>query len=417
MNTPSSMNRRQFLRYGSFASAAGLLAVGTHDLWSPASVLGQSRRIPRLIVILLRGAVDGLNVVVPYREVSYYEARPTLAIPKPGQEQGALPLNDQFGLHPALAPLMPLWQAKQLAFVHACGSPDGTRSHFDAQDYMETGTPGNKHTKNGWMNRLLGTLPSGRVMQAVSIGEQTPLILSGEKQVTNLPSGRKVTRRQPLDNAPVQTAFDRLYQGNDALSRAYQEGRKAREVLLAELNSEMMQASRGAPSPANAPNNLIRLAQLMVGSTQTQVAFLSFGGWDTHVNQGSSQGQLANRLRNLGQGISQLKQALGPTFQDTIIVVMSEFGRTVKENGNRGTDHGHGNVMWILGGQVQGQQVYGDWPGLVKSQRYQGRDLAITTDFRDAIAPVLTQHMGLKRNQLAQVFPGYAVKRSLQLYQ
>ncbi len=407
------MNRRQFLRYGSLVGASGLLA--TRDLWASPSVLGKSLGSPRLIVILLRGAVDGLNVVVPYRETAYYEARPTLAIPEPGQPQGALPLTDQFGLHPALEPLMPLWKAGNLAFINACGSTDATRSHFDAQDYMETGTPGNKRTKNGWMNRLLATLPPGRVTQGVSIGEQTPLILSGRQQVTTIASGRKATRRQPLDNPPVQKAFDQLYQGNDALAKAYQEGRKAREVLLTELNSEMMAASRGAPSPANAVIDLGRVAKLMAGDAQTQLAFLSFGGWDTHVSQGSSQGQMANRLRSLGQGIRQLTQALGSSFNKTTIVVMSEFGRTVKENGNRGTDHGHGNVMWVLGGNIRGQQIYGDWPGLAPGQLYQKRDLAITTDFRDAIASILTQHMGLNSTQLAQVFPGHSVTRSLKL--
>ncbi|PZD72666.1 hypothetical protein C1752_03502 [Acaryochloris thomasi RCC1774] len=410
------MNRRHFLRYGTLAGASSLLAVGTRDLWFPHHAWGQSRRSPRLIVILLRGAVDGLNVVVPYRESAYYEARPSVAIPQPGQPQGALPLNNQFGLHPALEALMPLWKAGQLAFVHACGSPDATRSHFDAQDYMETGIPGNKRIKDGWLNRLLANLPAGPITQAVNIGAQTPLILSGSQQVTTLPLGKKAVRRQSIDNIPVQEAFDRLYQGDNALAKAYQRGRQARTALLAEFNTEMMQASKGAPSPVNAASDLNRLAKLMTGKTQTQVASISFGNWDTHVNQGSSQGPLANRLRSLGEGIQQLTQALGSTFNDTTIVVMSEFGRTVGENGNQGTDHGHGNVMWILGGQVNGQQVYGNWPGLAETQLYQGRDLAVTTDFRDAIASILTQHMGLNSTQLAQVFPGHSVQQTLPIF-
>lgn len=414
MSFSHPISRRQLLRYGALAGASSLVTVG--NLWSPQHAWGQSSRSPRLIVILLRGAVDGLNVVIPHRESAYYEARPSVAVPKPGQPQGALPLNDQFGLHPALESLMPLWKAGQLAFVHACGSPDATRSHFDAQDYMETGTPGNKRIKDGWLNRLLANLPAGPITQAVSIGDQTPLILSGRKQVTTLPLGRKAIRRQSIDNVPVQTAFDRLYQGDDTLARAYRRGRQARTALLAEFNAEMMQASKGAPSPVNAASDLNRLAKLMTGKTQTQVASISFGNWDTHVNQGSSQGQLANRLRSLGEGIQQLTQALGSTFDDTTIVVMSEFGRTVDENGNQGTDHGHGNVMWVLGGQVSGQQVYGKWPGLAQAQRYQGRDLAVTTDFRDAIASILTQHMGLDNTQLAQIFPGYSIQQTLPLF-
>jgi uncharacterized protein (DUF1501 family) len=413
MNRSTIINRRQFLRYGSMAGASGLLTVSA--LRSPQRVLGQSQRSPRLIVILLRGAVDGLNVVVPYRESAYYEARPSVAIPEPGQAEGAIPLTDQFGLHPALATLMPLWNAGNLAFVHACGATDGTRSHFEAQDHMEMGTSSNQRTKDGWLNRLLAVLPAGKITQAVSIGEQTPLILKGRKPVTNLPTGQKATRRQPIDTVPVQSAFDPLYTGNSVLARAYQEGRKAREALLAELNTEMMEASRGAPSAANAPSDLSRLATLMAGNAQTQVASISFGGWDTHVNQGGSQGQLANRLKSLGEGVQQLTQALGSTFNDATVVVMSEFGRTVQENGNRGTDHGHGNVMWVLGGNIRGKQVYGNWPGLDPAQLHEGRDLAITTDFRDAIAPLLTQQMGLNPEQLAQVFPGHTVKQALRL--
>ncbi len=411
----NTLNRRQFLRYGTLAGASSLCALGARELWSPQRSLGQSRSSPRLIVILLRGAVDGLNVVVPYRESAYYEARPSVAIPEPGQPEGALPLNDRFGLHPALEALMPLWKSGDLAFVHACGSTDATRSHFDAQDYMETGAPGNKRIKDGWMNRLLTVLPPGKITQAVSIGDQKPLILSGSKQVTNLPLGQKAIRRQPIDNVPVQKAFDRLYQGDDALARAYKRGRDARTALLAEFSAEMIQASKGAPSPISAASDLKRLAKLLSGSSQTQVATISFGNWDTHVNQGGSQGQLATRLRGLGEGIYQLTQSLGSTFQDTTIVVMSEFGRTARENGNQGTDHGHGNVMWILGGKVRGQQVYGDWPGLAETQLYQGRDLAVTTDFRDAIASLLMQHMGLNQTHLAQVFPGYSVQKKLQL--
>ena len=408
------MRRRQFLQYAtaSGVTAMGLGWLGKQPVYSQSS-LG---RQPKLIVILLRGAVDGLNVVVPYREAGYYDARPTLAISKPGEGKGAaINLDGQFGLHPALADLMPLWQSKQLAFVQACGSPDPTRSHFDAQDYMELGTPGNKKQGDGWLNRVLAHLPAGRPTQALNLGNQTPLILSGSKSVANLSFGRQAIRPLPLDRPPIQSAFDRLYEGDTHLSRAYQEGLEAREILKAELNTEMMKASRGAPGPSSLKTNGRRIAQLLSGNAETQIAFVSLGGWDTHVNQGATQGRLARLLKPLGQGLNQLKADLGKTFDDTTIVVMSEFGRTVAENGNGGTDHGHGNVLWVLGGQIQGGKVYGEWPGLAESQRYQGRDLAITTDFRDAIAPLLTKGMGIESKHLNQIFPGYSSQKALPL--
>ncbi len=410
------MKRRQFLKYSTLTAASGFTIMGLNGLHKqPAYSQNRSGRRPKLIVILLRGAVDGLNVVVPYREAGYYEARPTLAIPKPGETQGAINLDGQFGLHPALADLMPLWQSKQLAFVHACGSPDPTRSHFDAQDYMELGTPGHKKAGDGWLNRVLAHLPAGRPTQGLNLGNQTPLILSGPKSVANLPFGQQAVRPLPLDKPPIQSAFDRLYQGNTKLSQAYQEGLVARDILKTELDTEMMKASKGAPGPSSLKTNGRRIAQLLSGNAETQIAFISLGGWDTHVNQGASQGQLARLLQPLGQGLNQLKTSLGNTFDDTTIVVMSEFGRTVAENGNRGTDHGHGNVLWVLGGQVRGRQVYGDWPGLAESQRHQGRDLAVTTDFRDAIAPLLTTGMGVNPQQLNKIFPGYSPQKQLSL--
>lgn len=407
------MRRRQFLQY---AAASGVTAMGLGWLEKqPVYSQSSSGRQPKLIVILLRGAVDGLNVVVPYRESGYYDARPTLAIAKPGEAKGAIDLDGQFGLHPALADLMPLWKSKQLAFVHACGSPDPTRSHFDAQDYMELGTPGNKKQGDGWLNRVLAHLPAGRPTQALNLGNQTPLILSGSKSVANLAFGRQAIRPLPLDRPPIQSAFDRLYEGDTHLSRAYQEGLEAREILKAELNTEMMKASRGAPGPSSLKTNGRRIAQLLSGNAETQIAFVSLGGWDTHVNQGSTQGRLARLLKPLGEGLNQIKAELGKTFDDTTIVVMSEFGRTVAENGNGGTDHGHGNVLWVLGGQIQGGKVYGEWPGLAESQRYQGRDLAITRDFRDVIAPLLTQGMGIESKHLKQIFPGYSPQTTLGL--
>ncbi|MDJ0553257.1 MAG: DUF1501 domain-containing protein [Microcoleaceae cyanobacterium MO_207.B10] len=407
------MKRRKFLQLASLLSASGIISVGSHG-WV-AKGLAQTNNRKRLIVVFLRGGVDGLNIVVPHQEENYYDARPKIAIPVPGEADGVINLDDQFGLHPALADIMPLWKNRSLAFVHACGLNNDTRSHFDAQYYMETGVPGNKKTTDGWMNRLLGNLPKDKPTQAVNLGDTPPRILVGEMPVASLPTGRKSSRRLPIDRPQINQAFDNLYTGNDELSRVYQEGRQARDLLLADLEKEMEEASGGAPPPRGFAGDAKNLAQIMVGDSKTQLGFLALGGWDTHVNQGNSQGPLARKLKPLGEGLATLVQELGPLYSDTMILVMSEFGRTVKENGNGGTDHGHGNVMWVLGGDVRGGQVYGEWPGLDESELYQKRDLAVTTDFRDAIATVLEGHLGVNQNQLAQIFPGNSPYQRLAL--
>lgn len=407
------MKRRKFIQLASVLSASTIVNIGAHS-WV-AKGLAQTNNRQRLIVVFLRGAVDGLSVVVPHQEEVYYQLRPKIAIPRPGEPNGALDLDGFFGLHPALAPVMPFWQNRTLAFVHASGSKDPTRSHFDAQHYMEVGTPGDKSTSEGWMNRLLGNLPKDRPTQAVNIGDTPPRILVGRMPVASLPTGQKSTRPLPIDRPPIYEAFDRLYSGNDELSRVYREGRQARELLLADLAKEMEEASNGAPPPVGFASDASKLARVMVGDSRTQLGFIGVGGWDTHVNQGNSKGQLANKLKHLGEGIATLVNELGPLYADTAIVVMSEFGRTAKENGNSGTDHGHGNAMWVLGGGIRGGQVLGDWPGLDESELYEGRDLAVTTDFRDTIATVLEGHMGVQGSQLAGVFPGNSSNRRLAL--
>ncbi len=407
------MKRRNFLQLASLLSASGIISVGSHG-WV-AKGLAQTNNRKKLIVVFLRGGVDGLNVVIPYQEDVYYDVRPKIAIPAPGEENGAINLDGQFSLHPALASIIPLWQNRSLAFIHACGLNNDTRSHFDAQYYMETGIPGNKKNPDGWMNRLLANLPKDRPTQAVNLGNTPPRILMGEMPVASLPTGRKSTRALPIDRPKIYAAFDRLYSGNDELSRVYQEGRQARDLLLADLEKEMEEASGGAPPPKGFAGDAKNLAQIMVGDSRTQLGFLAVGNWDTHVNQGNSQGALARRLKPLGEGLVTLVQELGSLYSDTVILVMSEFGRTVKENGNGGTDHGHGNVMWVLGGGVRGGQVYGEWPGLDESELFQGRDLAVTTDFRSVISSVLEQHLGFQRSQISRVFPGYSFNRGLGL--
>jgi uncharacterized protein (DUF1501 family) len=392
------MNRRDFLK---LTAAPALLPVGS-AAWAAAPE-GPPRR---LVVVFLRGAVDGLNVVVPYADQDYYALRPTIAITPPGKEDGALLLDGRFGLHPALAALLPLWTEKSLAFVHAAGSPDPTRSHFDAQLYIENGTPGRKTTADGWMNRVLASLPGPHgPTDALSVGATLPYILKGGMPVANLPLGPKAASAMPIDRPEISREFDRLYAGNDPISRAYREGRAARSELIGDLAEETRRADNGAPPPNSFPAQAARLAGLLARDPKIRLAFASLGGWDTHVDQGRHQGQLANHLRLLGDGLAILAKGLGAKWNETVIVVLSEFGRTAHENGNGGTDHGHGNVIWVLGGAVRGGQVYGEWPGLAGSRLYQARDLAVTTDYRLVLSAILERHLRLGDRELGEIFP------------
>ena len=398
------MNRREFLKRTTLLSTSGILLL-SGNAWAARAIGGEQSR-KRLIVVFLRGAVDGLNVVVPYSEDAYYNSRPTIAIPRPRETGGALRLDNHFALHPSLAPIMPLWEKRSLAFIHASGSPDSSRSHFDAQDYMETATPGAKSTPDGWLNRLLEVLPGTRnATEAISIGPTMPRILSGRSPVTNIPLNPAGIRATATDRPQIQAAFDRLYSGTDALSVAYREGQSARKQLMSELAEDMKQADGGAPTPNGFTGQAQKLGRLIARDSTIKVAFFALGGWDTHVNQGSVNGQLPNRLKALGEIFSSLVQALEESYSDTVILVMSEFGRTVKENGNEGTDHGHGNVMWVMGGNVQGGKIYGQWPGLSGNALYEGRDLAVATDYREIIATVLEGQFGLTTTQLSRVLP------------
>jgi uncharacterized protein (DUF1501 family) len=382
--------------------AAGLVVLG-----SGSRAMAADGGEKRLIVILLRGAVDGLNVVIPFADVDYYQERRSIAIAPPGKPDGALALDAHFGLHPALASLMPLWQDHRLAFIHAAGSPDPTRSHFDAQLYLENGTPGQNTTRSGWMNRLLSAMPGPRgATDALSIGPTLPRIFAGKAAVATLPLGAAGPQPLPIDQADVGSAFDRLYSGNDELGESFRQGRAARAQLVAALTREQRIADNGSPLPTGFPGQAARLGLLIRRHPGTRLAALGLGGWDTHVNQGNHKGQLADRLRPLGDGLFALARSAEEAWGDTVVVVLSEFGRTVRENGNGGTDHGHGNAIWVLGGAVNGGRVYGEWPGLTSAQLYQRRDLAITTDFRTVLAVILERHMRLSDRQLEAVLPG-----------
>lgn len=401
------MRRRDFLGCSAAAGGLSLVSLG-RSAWA---VQNPAAGAQRLVVVFLRGAVDGLNVVVPYSEQEYYALRPTIAIPRPGQNGGGLDLDGRFALHPALAPLMAAWTERTLAFVHASGSPDESRSHFEAQAYMETGTPGVKTTPDGWMNRVLATLPGQHApTEAVNFGRTMPKILDGAMPVASIapPNNGRLGDNAPSLDATEDAFFDRLYAGRDPIAVAYREGRQAQAQLMSDLSRDMMEAAGGAPSAKGFPDDAAKLCQLMKQDPTIQLAFFGLSGWDTHVSEGASEGQLAYHLKPLGEGLAQLRTGLGDTYGRTVILVISEFGRTARENGNGGTDHGHGNVMWAMGGAVRGAKVYGEWPGLDDEELHEGRDLAVTTDFRSVIADVLTQHLKIPARDIASAFPGFA---------
>jgi uncharacterized protein (DUF1501 family) len=356
------------------------------------------------VVIFQRGAADGLNIVVPHGEPAYYAMRPSINIPK----SSVLDLDGFFGLHPSMSALQPIWHQKHLAIVHAAGSPDPTRSHFDAQDFMESGTPGLKATEDGWLNRSLHSLPSAdAAFRAVSMGPSLPRILSGPEHAVAVNNLNDFGVGGNLRGEPIQNSFEAMYAGSvDAvLHGSAQETFEALKMLKS-ANPAQYTPANGANYPRGRfGESLKQLAQLIKANLGVQVAFADIGGWDNHINEGSTEGQLANVLRDFSQSLGAFWIDLGDLAEDTVVVTMSEFGRTARENGNRGTDHGHANVMFIMGGQVRGGKVYGRWPGLEQSQLYEGRDLALTTDFRRVVGEAVSRHLG--NQDLASVFPGF----------
>ncbi len=397
--------RRIFLRNSTLA-VVGTAAVPSFLTRAAFGAVEAGTRPKRLVVIFQRGAADGLNIVVPHAEPQYYSMRPSINIPR----KAVLDLNGFFGLHPSLAAFQPLWQQRHLAIVNATGSPDSTRSHFDAQDFMETGTPGVKATDDGWLNRSLHGLPKAQnsPFRAIALGPSLPRILSGSapavamNNINDFSVGGRSARP-----SPAASAFEAMYDhSSDSMLHGTGE-----ETFDAVKMLKAADPAKYTPAPsANYPkgrfgDSLRQLAQLIKANLGVQVAFADIGGWDHHVNEGATEGQLANVLSDFSQSIAALWTDLGDLGEDTVIVTMSEFGRTARENGNRGTDHGHANVMFILGGPVKGGKVYGRWPGLDQSQLYEGRDLALTTDFRQVIGEAVARHVGNKN--LAEVFPGY----------
>ena len=412
------MNRRFFIKSGSIALASVGMALSAPSFLERIALgnaLSNGKR-KTLIAIFQRGAVDGLNVVVPFGESNYYELRPSIAIGKPesGNADAAINLDGFFGLHPSMSAFKPLWDTNRLAIIHASGSPDNTRSHFDAQDYMESATPGLKSTSDGWLNRYLGSKkdPDQSLFRAVSMTKTMPRVLQGPEPAIAMSNLSDFAIRAGKSSANLQGGFEAIYarEMNDSLAGM---GRETFEAVnyLKKANPAQYQPENGAQYPRNPfGNSLLQIAQLIKAGVGLEVAFTDIGGWDTHVNQGNSRGQLANLLQQFSSGIAALYQDLGQRMDDVVVLTMSEFGRTVRENGNRGTDHGHANAMFVLGNSVRGGKVYGQWPGLKSEQLYEGRDLALTTDFRAVFGEVVSKHLGAKK--LDTVFPGYSADSS-----
>jgi len=398
--------RRIFLK----SSALAMFGVGGAPAWLGRAAFAKAAPATHkkiLIAIFQRGAVDGLNVIVPHADPAYYALRPSLAIPRPnGSDASAIDLDGHFGLHPGLRALKPLWDSQQLAIIEATGSPDPSRSHFDAQDYMESGTPGFKATYDGWLNRAILPETIASPLRAVALSTDLPRSLRGRNKALAIGSMNDFQVRDQKAAATFESMYgaspDQVLNGT------------ARETFDAVKIVESIRKTGYTPAAgARYPNgrlgqSLEQIARVIKADVGLEVAFADVGGWDTHVNEIGAQphfGQLANLLRDFGDSLAAFSRDMGDRMADITVVTMSEFGRTARENGNRGTDHGHANVMFVLGGSVRGGKVYGEWPGLEPEQLHEGRDLNVTTDFRTVLSELVSKQMG--NQNMASVFPGF----------
>ena len=408
------ISRRVFLKNGGLA----LVSLGFAPEFLARTVAASPSRRRVLVTVFQRGAVDGLNMIVPFGDKAYYAARLSIAIARPGSgPDAALDLDGFFGMHPRLAPLKGYFDAKQLAIVHASGSHDETRSHFDAQDYMESATPGVKSTPDGWLNRYLHAKEHEKAtpFRAVALAPQLPRALQGLAPALAIGPISPFGIRAAGSSDMVQSSFEAEYAAA-AQGVLHQTSRDAFDAIrmLKSADPSRYAPENAAEYPRSAYGDALKqIAQLIKADVGLEVAFAESGNWDHHVNEGAAVGLLANRLDDFARGIAALVRDLGDRMADVVIMTMSEFGRAVAENGNRGTDHGHGNAMMVLGGNVRGGKVYGRWPGLAPEQRYEGRDLAVTTDFRAVFAEVVKAHMGLQNTQ--PVFPGFKMPDGLGL--
>jgi uncharacterized protein (DUF1501 family) len=408
--------RRSFMKAGALA----LLGMGSVPRFLVRTAYAQDTAArPRILIALFqRGAVDGLSMIVPHGDRDYYGSRGSIAVARPatGAADGTVDLDGFFGLHPAMTSLKPLWEDKRLAIVHACGSPDTTRSHFDAQDYMESGTPGVKSTRDGWLARGLQAAPAtpASPFRAVALGSQLPRSLRGDVGAVAMGTVADFDVKQDMErmgggSINARRGFESLYEEGvkDILHGTGRETFDAVKMLKS-ANPQRFAPDNGAQYPrGRLGESLKQIAQLIKADVGLEVAFADMGGWDTHANQGNEKGQLAQRLTEFSEGLAALYRDLGDRMADVVILTMSEFGRTVRENGNRGTDHGHATAMLVLGGSVKGGRMAGTWPGLAREQLHEGRDLAVTTDFRNLFAEVAVRHLGVTAT--TPVFPGFRI--------
>lgn len=406
-----SISRRVFVKSGGLA----LVSLGMDPLFLERAAYLPYRPLPSptspiLVCLFMRGAVDGLNMIVPHGDPLYYRERPTIAIPS----RDVIDLDGFFGLHPRLAVLKPLWDNKTLAAVHAVGSPEATRSHFDAQDYMESGTPGVKATGDGWVNRYCqhDAEHANTPFRAVAFGPQLPRVLAGTAPslaIDDLQAfGLQLPRPAARDR--LTRAFEALYAGAQTglLATSGQESFEAIR-LLQRANPLQYRPANGAAYPSGRlGRSLLQIAQLIKADLGMRVACLDAIGWDTHTNEGASDGQLAGLLDELAAALMAFTIDMGERMRHIMVLTMSEFGRAVRENGSGGTDHGHATAMLAIGGPVGGGRVLGRWPSLDVTARFEARDLAVTTDFRALFGEILARHLGA--TDLAAIFPGFDIR-------
>lgn len=398
------MRRRHFLRTALNTSAAAVMAMPGVRL--QAASTSSNSGSPKFLFVFLRGGMDAASMLVPTSSSFYYEVRPDIAIAKPSSDLvSALPLTADWGLHPAFRDsLYPLYQQGELAFVPFSGTDDLSRSHFETQDSIELGQFNNRSISygSGFLNRLSSQLQSGKVVASMAFTDQLPIALQGNLRIPNT-SLRNLSK--PSVDPRQSSIITAMYKGT-SLEDSVQSGFAVREQVIREMSAEMEAASRGAITAKGFELEARRIARLM--RDQYSVGFVDIGGWDTHVAQGGATGYLASRLDELGQGLAAYSQEMGADWHNTVVVVMSEFGRTFRQNGNRGTDHGHGSVMWVLGGAVRGRRVVGEQVQMTASTLFQNRDYAVLNEYRSVLGGIFKRLWGLSDNQLNTVFPGYA---------
>jgi uncharacterized protein (DUF1501 family) len=402
------MRRRDFLNLGALAAGGALIT-------TRLAFAHTSERKSRFVVVIMRGAMDGLAAVPPYGDRDYAQLRREVALRPPGEANGALPLNGFFGLHPALAFMSQCYAARELVVLHAVASPYRERSHFDGQDVLENGSPRAHALQSGWLNRALATLPAAAQREAgVALGQNVPLLMRGPAAVTSW-SPSKLTA---LDDDTLARLTD-LYAADPLLSGRLADALAA-NAIAAEDGSAMTMTAAEGKNAAGARANNARYAEVVRAAAGflrqedgPKVAVFDTTGWDTHANEGGAQGQLAGRLGALDQGLATLKDELGATWKDTAVLLITEFGRTAAINGTRGTDHGTATAAFLVGGAVAGGRVVSDWPGLSAHNLYQGRDLAATLDLRSVLKGILDEHLQVPARALEDVFPDSAAARAL----